>query len=708
MAERAFSIGHRQADALATLTQALTNLQRACPAEFTAALREEIARVRGWQARIAAVGQVKAGKSTFLSALIGRPGFLPSEVNPWTSVVTNMRFGLPGDPASGAAFHFFDEHAWQRIITGDGDTRRMTEEMLPGFRAEVLTRQTEEMRTRAQRRLGRFYDLLLGTKHQYDVVGREMLERYVCAGPADDADAEQPQGRYAAITQSADIFFPAGDFAVPAIVTDTPGVNDPFLVRDEFTCRSLAESDIFIVTLSAHQALTEVDLALIRMLARHKGKEIIVFVNRIDEIEDYAVNAAHVRADVTARIRSAIPDRDFTLILGSAYWAELALDPDVDPARLRRLAMAPEMERYLAGLGQPVPEDPSRRLVAASGLNAVKRAIAAAIDTAVGPRFLAEETAQSLAVIEALRSIATTQASQLGHRLNDVGGSALGTVQTQLASEEARSRQVAEDLAKLCATTENRAQMALNNSWIALRRDLDMICQSYLEAEASTIAGALSSQAGSQSFDVDLLPLRGQLEDATVAAYGAARDRLDGVVVDAAVQAARMGEEFLDDAGSFFSQDDLPSAEIVPAVPATLQKLTVEASRKGGWSFWRRGADQKRTLEALSRAVMAEIHPATENLIAVFEAGLIERLQTALQRLQLLSRLCTNAIQQNVEQLEAEVKSLENVVDGTELRERLRERLSEDLRELDRRNKLYTDEAERLRGVVRAARRGAA
>ena len=142
MAERAFSIGHRQADALATLTQALTNLQRACPAEFTAALREEIARVRGWQARIAAVGQVKAGKSTFLSALIGRPGFLPSEVNPWTSVVTNMRFGLPGDPASGAAFHFFDEHAWQRIITGDGDTRRMTEEMLPGFRAEVLTRRT--------------------------------------------------------------------------------------------------------------------------------------------------------------------------------------------------------------------------------------------------------------------------------------------------------------------------------------------------------------------------------------------------------------------------------------------------------------------------------------------------------------------------------------------------------------------------------------
>lgn len=708
MAENAFSIGQKQAHALATLTQTLTNLQRACPAEFTAALREEIERVRGWQARIAAVGQVKAGKSTFLSALIGRPGFLPSEVNPWTSVVTNMRFGLPGDPASGAAFHFFDEQAWQRIITGDGDTRRMTEEMLPGFRAEVLTRQTEEMRTRAQRRLGRFYDLLLGTRHQYDVVTRDMLERYVCAGPADDSDADQPQGRYAAITQSADIFFPAGDFRIPAIVTDTPGVNDPFLVRDEFTCRSLAESDIFIVTLSAHQALTEVDLALIRMLARHKGKEIIVFVNRIDEIEDFAVNADAVREDVSTRIRAAIPERDFTLILGSAYWAELALDPQADPARLRRLAQSPEMERYLAQAGEAVAADPASRLLAASGLNAVKRALAQAVDTAVGPRFLAEETAQTLAVIEALRSIAATQASQLSHRLTSVDGSALGTVQARLTTEEARSRQVAADLAKLCSTTENRAQMALNNSWIALRRDLDMICQSYLETEGATIAAALANHAGSQSFDVDLLPLRAQLEDATVAAYGAARDRLDAVVIEAATQATRMGEEFLDDAGAFFSHVDLPSGEIVPVVPATLQKLSVEAARKGGWAFWRRGADQKRTVAALSRTVMAEIHPATENLIAIFEAGLIARLQTALERLQLLSRLCTNAIQQNVEQLQAEVKSLENVVDGAELRERLRERISEDLRDLERRTTLYTDEAERLRGVARAAQRGAA
>lgn len=111
-----------------------------------------------------------------------------------------------------------------------------------------------------------------------------------------------------------------------------------------------------------------------------------------------------------------------------------------------------------------------------------------------------------------------------------------------------------------------------------------MICQSHLEVEGATIAGALADHTGTRSFDADLLPLRSQLEDATVAAYGAARDRLDAVVIEAAAQAARMGEEFLDDAGAFFSKDDLPSGEIAPAVPATLQTLSVEASRKGGWN----------------------------------------------------------------------------------------------------------------------------
>src|SRR5690606_14481018 len=42
--------------------------------------------------RIAVIGQIKAGKSTFINALARRPGLLPTDINPWTVVVTALHF----------------------------------------------------------------------------------------------------------------------------------------------------------------------------------------------------------------------------------------------------------------------------------------------------------------------------------------------------------------------------------------------------------------------------------------------------------------------------------------------------------------------------------------------------------------------------------------------------------------------------------------
>ncbi len=252
------------------LRNAFEAVYGAANSDFMPLLKTEMQRLTDWRARIAVVGQVKAGKSTFLGALVGHPGFLPSEVTPWTSVITNLHFGHPDDPTSGGVFHFFGEDDWQRIIEGDATTRKLAEELLPGFKSEVLASQVEMMRERARKRLGRVYNVLLGREHRYDYISPEILERYVCAG-AEDEDPDNvtaaKAGRYSDITERADIYFPPSNCAMPAVFTDTPGVNDPFLVRDEFTCRSLLQSDVFVVTLSVHQALTEVDLGLVQMLA---------------------------------------------------------------------------------------------------------------------------------------------------------------------------------------------------------------------------------------------------------------------------------------------------------------------------------------------------------------------------------------------------------------------------------------------------------
>src|SRR5262249_49403105 len=53
--------------------------------------------------RIAVIGQVKAGKSTFINALVERPGLLPTHINPWTAVVCSLHFRNSATPPEHAA-----------------------------------------------------------------------------------------------------------------------------------------------------------------------------------------------------------------------------------------------------------------------------------------------------------------------------------------------------------------------------------------------------------------------------------------------------------------------------------------------------------------------------------------------------------------------------------------------------------------------------
>lgn len=711
MSEQMNGMGHRQAAALREVATAMTAIARVCPREFAADLQTERKRLADWHTRVAVVGQVKAGKSTFLSALIGRPGFLPSEVNPWTSVITHMRFGLAGDPSSGGSFHFFDESAWQRIITGDADTRKLAEDMLPGFRADVLKSQTEDMRARAQKRLGGLYDTLLGTKHQYDVVNRQLLERYVCAGPGADEDLDDPVlGQYAAITRQADIYFPRGDFAVPTILTDTPGVNDPFLVRDEFTCRSLAESDIFVVMLSAHQALTEVDTALVRMLSMHSGKEIIIFVNRIDEIDDYATNAVRVRDDVTRRMQTAIPGRAITVIVGSAYWAELATAKPRDMAAIARIADSTGMTRYLAEMRDETAADATERLMIASGLPAVRKAIAGAIDAGIGPAFIAQITANTLRMTDSLRAIARTNAMTLREKMASTDVASVELVTRSLESAEARSRRIAQELSDHFTATQTQVQDALNTSWMALRRDLDLTAHGFLDTEAATLQARIATDGDARNHDFSILPLREALETRTVESYAAARARIDGIVHEAALRLSDLGEEFLPDAAGLFNSQDLPGEEIVPVFLSSARTLTIDLMRSSGWAFWRRaGVDEARSTAGLKRAVLSEIHPSTDNLITIFETGLIDRCAAAMERLSLLSRLCISAITDKVETLGREVGVLGEATNPADQRARLMAHLADDLRQAEAQAELYGEQDQRLRRVSeQVLQRGAA
>lgn len=274
---------------------------------------------------IAFAGQMKAGKSSLINVLVEEPGLLPADINPWTTVITRLHFGVPGKPQSGAAFTFFTRDEWRRLSLG-GRTRELTERLFPEFDWSVLSEQVEAMQERALRKLGSRFEDLLGTEHTFEQITPGLLNRYVGAGhPGMEHTASGGEGEFSDITRSADVFLDLGAFSFPTTVIDTPGVNDPFLVRDEITRQNLEAADICVVVLTARQPLSVSDFSLLRMLRGLKKDRVIIFVNKIDEIDAGEDVLREIFRNVAAILKREFPQADFPIVFGSAVLAQKAL-----------------------------------------------------------------------------------------------------------------------------------------------------------------------------------------------------------------------------------------------------------------------------------------------------------------------------------------------------------------------------------------------
>jgi len=288
--------------------------------------------------RIAVVGQIKSGKSSFVNAFTQRANMLPTDVNPWTTAVTHIHFRQNDRPAGAGSFTFFGEDEWARLADSGGKLRELTERLVPGFEPELLRQQVQTLQRRAAARLGPEYRHLLGKAHDFDVVTDDVLKRYVCAGEGLSGEAADV-GQFSDLTKSADIYCDGGPFSFPATIIDTPGTNDPFLLRDEITRRSLEAADIYIVVLTARQPLSEADVALLRILRGLHKDRLIIFINRIDDLADIGHDLAEVKSFVRKRIALEFPDAEIPIVAGSARWANSALTRDaasVEPIFERR------------------------------------------------------------------------------------------------------------------------------------------------------------------------------------------------------------------------------------------------------------------------------------------------------------------------------------------------------------------------------------
>lgn len=647
-------------------------------------------RLNGWAAKVAVIGQVKAGKSTFLNAFLRQDDFLPSDVNPWTSVVTNIRINIPGDPVSGAKFDFFDDSDWQEIVDGGSRIRKLTEQLLPGFDTELLRQQSEEMKNRAQNRLGKHYENLLGTSHEYDFLTPDLLQRYVCAGPGSDDGLEgQSLGRYAALTKVANAYMRMPEFQVPTIVTDTPGVNDPFLVRDEFTCRSLDKSDVFIVALSAHQPLTNVDIALIRILAKQDNKDVLIFVNRIDELDDYNNEVPRVLRDVERRLRLAIPDIDFKIVAGSAFMANVALRTDEEAAEAREYLDNDELKAFVHEKYGHVPTDQIDRLLLASGIDDVKRTLSEVIDNGVGKTQLAQLLGDIRAELNAAQ-FTTKQERQSSH-------AQVESIQGDIASEAAK--ELSEDIqaiATLHANLESNVETAngqietlINNSWTTLESELLKRVDTFVESQQEVLQQVMNDGVNGKyrkSLEIDLAPLQQSIEAEVYEHFANSRSGTDNALNNCMQACRQLIKDKFDDPAESISLADLPYEEFASTVLLAKKTLSINVISDRGWKFWSKAkVNIDKTIKAMRVIASEELRPPMEKILTAFNEAQTERASAGLSRIDVMLRMIEATLNEQTHRLKRDMAALEKLANDPEARNAMANNLQTKIDVLDRR-----------------------
>jgi Dynamin family len=589
--------------------------------------------------RIAIIGQVKAGKSTFINGLVRSPGLLPTDVNPWTTAVTHLHFARPDAPRDVAAeFTFFDANEWDRLARGGGHLRELTERLVPGFEAELLQKHVEAMRRRSEERLGAKLRTLLGKKHAFPSLSTEVLEHYVCSG-LPNTGAEH-KGVYSDVVKSADLYFRRNDFGFPTTIIDTPGTNDPFLVRDEITRRALENADIYIVVLTARQALSSADVALLRILRGLHKDRITVFINRIDELGDLVRDVPAIVKHVQTGLRREFPASEIPVVAGSAMWAETAIRGDVSEVDR---ALTPKMEAYARLVAPDVtlparsPQEGLGLLFMCSGLSPLCEVLARlTLDSHTG-RVLGQVSRSFSELARVGQNAASHEVEVLetegksGALLGQQGEMELRAVDAEVKENE----RLTMTLQGLLTDLQIRSDRVIEEQCARMVEILRDVVQGFSEHECENLRNALAEGHRGRVWKSDATPLRQNLEEEFVKLYRDAEleiAKLETHVFPKLKQLlARYRPDWhaLDDATTGTNPADLP-------LLSALSKVVALDLGEPWWKQWWTRDRAEGQLAELDTLIRREFFPIVDELVEAARKQLKDRQSTSLEEAKLV------------------------------------------------------------------------
>ena len=630
--------------------------------------------------RIAVIGQIKAGKSTFINALAERPGFLPADINPWTAVVTALHFrDSPTPPEHAAVFHLFSADQWKDLAEGGGRLRELTERLVPGFQPDLLRAQLEVMRKRAERRLGSKFGELLGQCHRFKTVTPDLLSDYVSAGDDKAQSVDGARRIYSDVTRTADLYFNESPFAYPITLIDTPGTNDPFLVRDEITRRSLENPDVYVFVISALQPLSAADIYMLRLLNGLHKDRIVVFINRADQLPNPGTDAALIKAAVEKRLRMEFPALEIPVVCGSAWLGTLRLQPDrgdmhasLKPTQLKVLRHAGLPAGIDATSRQLSDVDRSRVATAmhvGSGMREVATAITRLMSTS-SISMLLRQIAVCLA--ELVRSADVTDRAELQsiQELLEVRRRESTSLRTSVA-EEQKSLAAFEERANTLQASfqgiETHFHELIVSAAQMLRNQLCTQVREFADDQADAMLDALGTDPKQRSWRCDVLPLREQMEASYVAAFEQAAADLTRVEQFLYPQLKVIVASLLPDYRGNLLEVPAWPAGATPSIAPLADKVAVDLG-SSWWQQWfavRRAAEER--ANHLQRLIEDDFLRIADGLVREAETQLNQRVDYIMQRVNAINMGLRAGIERRSVNLAGEHALLDGTADEQSL-----------------------------------------
>lgn len=250
--------------------------------------------------KIGIVGEVKAGKSSFLNALLfSGKDFLPKSSTPMTASLTKIGYS----EKSYAKIVFYSSGEWQSITELAKKYSEKINNLYNEYKLEmqkkservphqeIFIKSKEEMRLTLEGKMPSDYvackelidlytnsndseDLffLLGSEKKIEIKDLEFdLPNYIGA-----------KGKYTPIVKHVELMMNI-DTLKDLEIIDTPGLNDPIISRSETTKEFLSECDVVFLLSSTSQFLTDKDISLMcETLPKEGIKEVIIVGSKLD------------------------------------------------------------------------------------------------------------------------------------------------------------------------------------------------------------------------------------------------------------------------------------------------------------------------------------------------------------------------------------------------------------------------------------------